>query len=146
MCAQLVAHRKAIRHDERQEIACALTAVLHENPPPSLKTVCERFTITRKMVHHWFRDVCSAIAMRHRQYRMRLARQRRSILEQEVLRIARCLEAEGVYPSVPRVREMLPPGVLRDWYAVRQAVSAIRYGVALSADEPRRVSIKSKLR
>ncbi len=143
LCAQLVARRKTLKHEDRRDITGPLKAVLRENPPPCLKTVCQRFGITRKMVHNWFRDICNAIAMRHLQYRTRLARQRRSLLEREVRRIVRRLETEGACPSVSRVREMLPPGVLRDWYTVGQAVRAIRRGVP-PADNPRRPSKRSR--
>ncbi len=136
LCGKVVARRKALKHENRREIASALTAVIQENPPPALKTVCQRLGITPKMVHNWFRDDCSAIANRHLQYRMGLARERRSMLEREVRSIVRRLEAHGAPPSIAQVREMLSPGVLRDYCTLNQVMSAIRRGVPLGDKAP----------
>ncbi len=110
----------------RAELRIKLAAVLEENPPPSLKSIYARFSVTESIVTTSFPELRWEIGLRHRQYRREQSQARRDALRAEVREIVRGLHAEGVCPSVPRVTSRLKTGSLREWRVVSRAVTDAR--------------------
>jgi hypothetical protein len=59
-------------------------------------------------------------------YKKERTREREQLLNEEVCRIARDLNAKGRVPTEPRIMRLLSKGSLKQWGAVRRAVKMAR--------------------
>jgi hypothetical protein len=91
----------AIRH--------ALEAVLvsDELPPPSIRLVADRLGQTYASLHHYFPELCRAIASRHRDYQVAQGARTRTRLPGRVRNAAIALTHRGLYPSVSHIADLL---------------------------------------
>src|SRR5438876_7022106 len=95
-------------------------------PPPSLKSVYSRFSVTESIVNTSFPELRREIGLRHMQYQRRQAQGRRDEVRAEIREIVQMLHGQGICPSVPRVTSRLKIGSLREWRIVGKAVSDAR--------------------
>jgi AraC-like DNA-binding protein len=124
--AKLKKHRQAYHQKCRAELRDRLEAALVENPPPSLKSVYSRLGVTESIVNTSFPELRRASGLRHLQHQREQAQLRRAALRTEIRDIVRMLHAQGICPSVPRVRSLLKSGPLRDWKEVSKEVNDAR--------------------
>jgi hypothetical protein len=91
----------AIRH--------ALESVLATDqlPPPSIRLVAERLGQTHANLHHYFPELCRAIASRHRSYQEAQGSRTRIRLREQVRDAAIALTHQGLYPSASRIADLL---------------------------------------
>ena len=123
---KLKQHRQACQERCRAELRNRLEAALVENPPPSLKSVYSRLGVTESIVNTSFPELRQAIRSRHLQHQRDQAQLRRDAVRTEIRNIARMLHAQGLCPSVPRVRSLLKSGPLPDWKEVSKEVNDAR--------------------
>ena len=67
-----------------------------------------------------------AIGLRHLEHQREQAQLRRDAVRTEIWGIVRMLHAQGICPSVPRVRSLLKSVPLRDWREVSKQVNDAR--------------------
>jgi hypothetical protein len=123
---KLKKHRKAYQERCCTELQDNLDAALVENPPPSLKSVYSRLGVTESIVNTSFPELRRAIGLRHLQHQREQAQLRRDAVRTEIRDIVRMLHAQGICPSVPRVRSLLKSGALRNWKEVSKEVNDAR--------------------
>jgi TniQ len=86
----------------------ALEAVLSsDEPPPSMRLVADRLGQTSANLHHYFPELCRAIASRHRSYEEALGARTRTRLRETVRDAAIALTHRGLYPSASYIADLL---------------------------------------
>jgi hypothetical protein len=71
LCAKLTARRRECAGRSRKELGRRLEAMLHENPPPSLRAVHARLGVTQAISYGNFPEIHRAIAARHQEFQRR---------------------------------------------------------------------------
>ena len=97
-----------------------------ENPPPSLRSVYSRLSVTESIVNARFPELRRAIGLRHLQHQKQQSQARRQDVQAEIREIVQMLHTQGICPSVPRVISLLSSGSLREWNAINDAVKDAR--------------------
>lgn len=123
---KLKARWQAYAESCKAELRNKLLVVLEENPPPSLKSVYERFGVTESIVNTSFPELRREIGLRHLHYQKQQAQGRRDEVRAEIREIVRTLHAQDICPSVPRVTSRLKSGSLREWRVIGKAVNDAR--------------------
>lgn len=108
--ADIHLERPPIQHTRIDPVTIrhALEAVLATNelPPPSIRLVADRLGQTYANLHHYFPELCRAIASRHRSYQEAQGARTRTLRER-VRDAAIALTQHGLYPSASRIAELL---------------------------------------
>ena len=114
--------------DKRERIRSLLQNVLNSNesPPPSVRKVTRRYHVSLATCYRYATDLCQAISLRYKDYRKL---QQKQAIEQgisEVRRLAPELYAQGINPTVKKIRRfMTHPETL--WYPeVVEALTEVR--------------------
>jgi hypothetical protein len=99
-------------HDTRLDpvvIRHALEAVLASDqpPPPSMRLVADRLGQTPANLHHYFPELCRAIASRHRSYEEARSARTRIRLRETVRDAAIALTQRGLHPSASHIADLL---------------------------------------
>jgi len=85
-----------------------LEAVLaSDEPPPSMRLVADRLGQTSANLHHYFPELCRAIASRHRSYEEARGARTRTRLRETVRDAAIALTHRGLYPSASHIADLL---------------------------------------
>jgi len=126
LCKELLVHKKAYATQRHSDLENKLRAVLTEVPPPSLAALYKRFGTSQGIVWTNHPVLRFAIADRHRQYRKQETQATRDAVRQEVRQVVADLYKKGLCPSVPRVKNLLTGGYIRNWIAMRDAVADAR--------------------
>jgi hypothetical protein len=119
-------HQKAYATQRHSDLENKLRSVLTEVPPPSLADLYKRFGTSQWIVWKNHPVLRFAIADRHRQYRKQETQATRDAVRQEVRQVVADLYKKGLCPSVPRVKNLLTGGSIRNWIAMRDAVADAR--------------------
>jgi len=86
----------------------ALEAVLASDaPPPSIRLVADRLGQTLVNLHHYFPELCRAIASRHRSYEEARDARTRTRLRETVRDASIALTRRGLYPSASHIADLL---------------------------------------
>jgi hypothetical protein len=86
----------------------ALEAVLASDaPPPSMRLVADRLGQTLVNLHHYFPELCRAIASRHRSYEQARDARTRTRMREAVRDAAIALTHRGLYPSASHIADVL---------------------------------------
>jgi transcriptional regulator with XRE-family HTH domain len=129
LCDRILARYRTQLEERRRSLRKAAEFSLDETPAPTVHTVCERLGITAWFMNQYFPDVGHRIAERHLRWKAADTARRRSQLGEVVQEIAKEVYTQGLYPSVPRIADRVPPGYRCEWTtfnaAVRQAQIAL---------------------
>ncbi len=120
------AHRPAAPRRTRinsSEVSPILQAALSEYLPPSLTEVMKRLRHTEVTVRRHFPELCSEIAKRYAEYRVKRAITRKAQAADEVRRIAYELHAKGI---ALRRRNMRPLLTSSDYLNLEEGRAALR--------------------
>ena len=86
----------------------ALEAVLASDaPPPSMRLVADRLGQTLVNLHHYFPELCRAIASRYRSYEQARDARIRTRMRKTVRDAAIALTHHGLYPSAGHIADVL---------------------------------------
>ncbi len=83
-------------------------------------------------MNQYFPDVGHRIAKRHLRRKAADTARRRGQLVEIVLEIAKELHSEGLYPSVPRITDRVPPGYRCEWTTLNAAVRQAQIALGIS--------------
>ena len=111
LCEKLKTNRRAYWQRCRLELRGKLEAVLMENPPPSLRSVYSRLSVTESIVNASFPELRRAIGLRHLQHQKQQSQARRQDVQAEIREIVQMLHTQGICPSVPRVISLLSSAI-----------------------------------
>jgi hypothetical protein len=123
---KLKKHRQAYRERCRAELRDRLEAALVENPPPSLKSVYSRLGATGIHRQHELPGTAPGDWIATPRASTRASSTAARAVRTEIRNIVRMLHAQGICPSVPRVRSLLKSVPLRDWREVSKEVNDAR--------------------
>jgi AraC-like DNA-binding protein len=126
LCEQLSARHRSHVIERRADLERRAAEALSESPAPSLLDVCKRLGITVFFMNKYFPAVRRAIAEHYRQWVSSVTAQRREKLSLDVRNIAAELQGLGLYPSVNKVVDRLPPGCCSEWKTITCAVREAR--------------------
>jgi hypothetical protein len=131
LCGKLKARRREYAEACRAELLDSLKAMLNEVPSPSPKEVYVRLGITKSIATYNFPELCRTIIVRYRQHRHQQSQARQEAVRQEIWATVRRLHAQGLCPSVGRVRSLLKNESLLKWKVIGQAVNDARKALGL---------------
>jgi hypothetical protein len=133
MCASHKKLRRAWFDEQRTNLRLAIRGWLAAESEPTVTSVCRRFGISQAYFQLHFPKE-NADVVRRSGERARIARENRyAVMRKEVFEIVRRLLREKIYPSLPRVRSALSPGLARYWRLLRPVVNEalLRFGGAV---------------
>jgi hypothetical protein len=113
------------------KLRTVLCRVLQEDPAPSFNSVARRLQCSTSFLMEKHPDLCHAIASRYLLQQKMTTRERRQLLDDEVLRIAKGLQAHGQNPTQVRIVRLLSDGCLKEWGPVQCAVKRARQFLGL---------------
>jgi hypothetical protein len=113
------------------KLRTVLRRVLQEDPVPSFNSVARRLQRSTSFLMEKHPDLCHAIASRYLQQQKMMTRERRQLLDDEVLSIAKDLQAQGQNPTQVRIVRLLSNGGIKEWGAVQRAVKRARQFLGL---------------
>jgi AcrR family transcriptional regulator len=109
LCAEIVAkhrsHETEVWENVRRELERSLR---EENLLPTIKALAARFGCSVQSLRVYFSDLCHEIATRRAEQQQACFLSRREQLLSEIREAALKLHAQGIFPSVNRVSEILP--------------------------------------
>ena len=108
--ADIGLERPPIQHTRIDPVVIrrALEAVLASDaPPPSMRLVTDRLGQTLVNLHHYFPELCRAIASRHRSYEEARDARTRTRMRETVREAAIALTHSGLYPSASHIADVL---------------------------------------
>jgi hypothetical protein len=109
--ANIRLERPPVQHTRIEPVAIrhALEAVLasDELPAPSIRLVADRLGQRYANLHHYFPELCRAIASRHRRYQEAQGARIRTGLRERVRHAAIALTQRGLDPSANRIADLL---------------------------------------
>ncbi len=81
--------------------------------PLGLRQLSERLGCSQRILLYYFREECALITQQAREHRKRQGEQRMLEIRDRVRQQVLSLHAQGIYPSQMKVRNLLPPGLMR---------------------------------
>jgi hypothetical protein len=123
---ELIKRRAEHTANEIVKLRAALSEALQEVPAPSFNSVARRLQCSTSFLMEKNPDLCHVIASRFLQQQKIMTRERRTLLDEEVLRIAKSLKAQGQDPTQVRIVQRLSSGSLKEWGPVQHAVKRAR--------------------
>jgi len=109
LCVKIVAKHKNHEKQAWENIGRELERIkCEENPLPTIKALASRFGCSVQSLHVYFPDLCHEIAVRRDEQQQACFLNRREQLLSEIREAAHKLHAQGIFPSVNRVSEILP--------------------------------------
>jgi hypothetical protein len=94
--------------------------------PVGLRQLSERLGCSQRILLYYFREECALITQQAREHRKRQGEQRMLEIRDRVRQQVLSLHAQGTYPSQMRVRNLLPPGLMRQSVAREAWHEALR--------------------
>ncbi|HEY4934623.1 MAG TPA: hypothetical protein VII23_23910 [Terriglobales bacterium] len=116
----------------RSDLKKAAKAALNETLVPSVRDLCKRLGVTVWFMGKYFPSIRHMIAEKCRRGAAENTKRRREKLLQDTRTIAAELQRQGVYPSVNRIRELLPEGSCTEWKTLSLATRAARQALSIS--------------
>jgi transcriptional regulator with XRE-family HTH domain len=111
MCAAHKQWRRAWRAEQRDELGVSIREWVASQLAPTVTSVCLHFGISQAYFQLHLAEENRALVERSAE-RARLAREARAAaMRKEVFGIIRELQEKNIYPSLPRVRSALSPGL-----------------------------------
>jgi hypothetical protein len=108
LCRQLVARAAGERQQRVLRLQRAVEHAVHEEtPPPTLKAVAARLGRSANSLRQHFPALCGQLTARHHAYQQACLQQRHHTCLEEIRAIALALHAQGIFPSINRVAELL---------------------------------------
>jgi AraC-like DNA-binding protein len=132
LCDRILARYRTQLEERRSSLRKAAELSFDETPAPTVRTVCERLGITAWFMNQYFPDVGHRIARQHLRWKAADIARRRGQLVEIVLEIAKELHSEGLYPSVPRITDRVPPGYRCEWATLNAAVRQAQIVLGIS--------------
>jgi len=132
LCDKILARRRSHRKRQVMEWRKMLRSALLEWPPPCFPSLCRRLNLSPHSLQKMYPRECAAIRSRFVRARKEILCRRQEKLGQEVRQIVQRLHRENKCPSLERVTALLSKGTIRQWAAVRAAVSAARQELRLA--------------
>ncbi len=123
---ELIKRRAEHTANQIVKLRAVLSEALQEVPAPSFNSVARRLQCSTSFLMEKHPDLCHAIALRFLQQQKMMTRERRTLLDEEVLRIAKGLKAQGQDPTQVRIVRLLSSGSLKEWGPVQHAVKRAR--------------------
>ena len=111
---------------ETAKLRVALLVVLRGESAPSLSSVARQLGLSVSNLAEKCPDLCTTIRSRYLRHQKERKRKREQLLNDEVYRIAKHFQAKGQIPTEPRVMSSLSKGSLKQWGAVRRALTRAR--------------------
>jgi AraC-like DNA-binding protein len=133
MCASHKQWRRAWLDEQRTKLRLAIREWIAAEPEPTVASVCRRFGISHTYFQLHFREENADVVQRSAE-RVRIAREDRdAVMRKEVFEIVRNLLQQKIYPSVPRVRSALSPGLARYCQLLRPVINEaiLKFGGAI---------------
>jgi len=118
----LLARGAAYKAECRRKIRAYLLETLAGDSAPRVLEVCENIGLSPSRAYVCYRELCHAIAAKHRQHEKALLAQRRARLREEVFKVVSALHEHGEYPSYSRIQAALNVDSLRDSRSIREFV------------------------
>jgi hypothetical protein len=111
---------------ETTKLRAALLSILRGQSAPSLSCVARQLNLSVSNLAEKCPDLCRKIRSRYLLRQKQRTHEREQLLNQEVCRIAKRLDAKGQIPTETRIMGLLSKGSLKQWGAVRRAVKSAR--------------------
>lgn len=128
---ELIKRRAEHTANEIVKLRAVLSEAFQEVPAPSFNSVARRLQCSTSFLMEKHPDLCHAIASRFLQQQKMTTRERRTLLDEEALRIAKGLKAQGQDPTQVRIVRLLSSGSLKEWGPVQHAVKRARQFLGL---------------
>ena len=108
LCQQILAHRRAVRHEKIAEAKRTLQDLLLEVPAVSLRIASQRTGFSCLYLKELCPEECAALGSRYVRWRHESSERRKMDLFQDVRDAVGQLHDEGKCPTVKRVMSVLP--------------------------------------
>lgn len=129
LCQQILARRRAVRHEKIAEVKRTLQDLLWEVPAVSLRIASQRTGFSCLYLKELCPEECAALGSRYVRWRHESSERRKMDLFQDVRDAVGQLHDEGKCPTVKRVMSLLPTTALREWKTLTAAVKAARQAI-----------------
>jgi TniQ len=107
-------HRRVRPKIDQERCLQLIHAVLNgQEEPLGLRQLGERLGCSVRILLYYFREECALITQQAREYRKQQIEQRMLETREKVRQQVLSLHAQGIYPSHHKVRDLLPPGLMR---------------------------------
>ena len=106
--------------------------MLVEDPPPTLDDVCLRLGTQKAIVSKYAPALQKRISWRRREWVSNETKCRHRRLFQDMCEIARELDSQGVFPSLERILNLLPPGPKAGWNVLNEMLHEVQTSCAHS--------------
>jgi AraC-like DNA-binding protein len=133
MCVSHKQWRRAWLEEQRTKLRLSIRDWMAAEPAPTVTSVCRRFGISQHYFQLHFPEENADIVRRSAE-RVRIARENRdAAMRKQVFEIVRKLRLKKIYPSLPRVRSALSPGLARYWQLLRPVINeaVLQFGGAI---------------
>lgn len=107
LCRRIVERHRQYRKARFEDIGRILEAILHEEPPVSLRAAASRLGRNPCHLRSRFPDVCGAIAKRYALYLRKRSLKRKEEAAVRLREVALQLLSKGMYPSFKRIQRTL---------------------------------------
>jgi len=126
MCAAHKQRRRAWLEQQRTQLRLSIQEWVAAQPAATVKSVCLHFGISEAYFQLHFPEENAEVVQRSAEH-MRIAREHRdAVMRKEVFEIVRELCEKNIYPSLPRVKSALSPGLARSWLLLWPVIDEAR--------------------
>jgi transcriptional regulator with XRE-family HTH domain len=122
MCAAYKQWRRAWLEEQRTKLRLSIQEWVAAQPAPTVKSVCLHFRVSDAYFQLHFPEENAEVVQSSAE-RIRIAREHRdAVMRKEVFEIVCELCEKNIYPSLPRVKSALSPGLSRCWPLFRPTI------------------------
>jgi hypothetical protein len=122
LCSKIIERNRQHLEKQKIDLGRKMEAALIEVPPPPIYKLCRRLGVEEQFMRKYYPAMMRAVVARHRMYVENRTKNRNEDLADNVRRIAADLHSQGIYPSQPRIVELLPVHTRVHWGSTGEAV------------------------